>query len=66
MKNKIFENFAAIAFIILYIAMSTIAAICPDEFAFVFCSTVFTQYVEWVMYIYDLSEQFRLVWPWQR
>lgn len=56
----------ATALLILYGMISAVATICPDESAFVFCSVVFTQYVELVIYICDLSEQFHLVWPWQR
>ena len=56
----------ATTLLILYGMISAVATICPDESAFVFCSVVFTQYVELVIYICDLSEQFHLVFPWQR
>lgn len=66
MNTKKISIFTATALLILYGMISAVATICPDESAFVFCSVVFTQYVELVIYICDLSEQFHLVWPWQR
>ncbi len=66
MKNKFINFGLAIALLIVCIAINFVASHCPDEPAFVFCSIVFTQYVDLVIYIYNLSEQFRPVWPWQR
>lgn len=66
MNTKKISIFTATALLILYGMISAVATICPDESAFVFCSVVFTQYVELVIYICDLSEQFHLVFPWQR
>lgn len=66
MRRRIKSNLLAILLFITYLIFKIIAKNCPDEFVFVFFSTVFPQYVKWGMYLYDLSEQFRLVWPWRR
>lgn len=66
MRTKFVSLFIVAALLIIYGMISVVATICPNEPAFVFCSTVFVRYVDLVIYIYDLSEQFRLVWPWQR
>lgn len=66
MSTKNTSIIFATALLIIYGMISAVATICPDESAFVFCSVVFTQYVDLVIYISDLSEQFHLIWPWQR
>lgn len=58
-------QFLTISLIILFIALKIVSTILPDEFAFCFCSTVFMQYTELWFRIYELSEQFRPIWPWQ-
>ena len=62
MHAKFVSLFTATALLIIY---GIICAV-TDEPAFVFCSVVYTEYVDLVIYIYDLSEQFSPVWPWQR
>ncbi len=66
MQRKIKMNLLAIFLIIIYLIIKIIAKNCPDEIAFVFCATVFMDYVKLWIYIYDLSEQFHFSWPWQR
>lgn len=65
MKQKIISLITVLALITVYIVINAIASNCPDEPAFVFCSIVFTQYVDLVIYIHDLSDQFSLLWSWQ-
>ena len=66
MRRKIKLNILAIFLIIIYLIIKIVAKNCPNEIAFDFCSVVFMQYVSFVVYVYNLSEQFHFVWPWQR
>ena len=50
----------------LYMTLCMAAKALPTETAFVFCSEQYDKYVNLWLYIYVLSEQFRLPWPWQR
>lgn len=66
MKNKFINYGLAIILLALFVSINFISSIYPDELAFVFCSVVFTQYVDLVIYIHNLSEQFHPVWwHWQ-
>ena len=66
MENRFSYLCLAVLLIFLNIAIRIVAAKYPEEIAFVFCSTVYAQYVELWLNIYQLTEQFHPVWPWQR
>ena len=62
-KSKILVS----SLVLLSLALNAVSEIFPNEFAFCFCSVVFPQYVDLVIYVHNLSDQFRPVWwPWQR
>lgn len=66
MLKKFLKRYLLVLFLlILYGIITALAAIYPEEFAFVFCSTVYPQYIELCLRAYLLSEQFRPMWPWQ-
>lgn len=58
-------QFLTISLVILFITLKIVSTILPDEFAFCFCYAVFMQFTELWFRIYELSEQFRPIWPWQ-
>lgn len=66
MRVLVKKQLLVISLLLLYGVITVLATILPDEIAFVFCSTVYAQYVELWLNIYQLTEQFHLVWPWQR
>ena len=66
MRVWIQKQLLTIILLLLYGVIKVLAINFPEEIAFVFCSTVYAQYVELWLNIYQLTEQFHLVWPWQR
>lgn len=66
MRVWIQKQLLTIILLLLYGVIKVLAINFPEEIAFVFCSTVYAQYVELWLNIYQLTEQFHLVRPWQR
>lgn len=66
MSKYLYNNFADLALSAMYVVLCIVAKTLPTETAFVFCSEQYDKYVNLWLYIYVLSEQFRLPWPWQR
>lgn len=64
LKKFLKRNLLTLFLLVLYVIILALAVLC-QEFAFVFCSKVYPQYVELCLRAYLLSEQFHPMWPWQ-